>query len=84
MRTIRSARCMLRLRMQEELKRYPTRLAPRRNGRLKLASARTPAKWSCDRSPLAKAHTEYTPIGHTDESRIADAGGSANRLDRDR
>ena len=29
-----------------------------------------------------EGHTEYTPIGHTDQSRLADAGARADRLDR--
>ena len=72
------------LRMQEELKRYSAEAGRRRRHRpFKAASASNTGEVVVRSITTGDGHTEYTPIGHTDQSRVADAGARADRLDRD-
>ena len=72
------------LRMQEELQRYSATIARAR------ADLRSSSRVGVNTGEVVvrsiqtgEAHTEYTPIGHSDQSRLADADARADRLDRD-
>ena len=71
------------LRMQEELRRYSDRIRAGRSAYRSQARVGVNTGEVVVRSiATGGAKTEYTPIGHTDQSGVADADVGADRFDR--
>ena len=71
------------LRMQEDLRRYSARLREDGQPADRSAGRRQHRRGGGALDSTGEGHTEYTPIGHTDQPGGADAGAGADRVDRD-